>query len=77
MEYRYNVWQYGAFGSDWVFFADIGKVFGDFHEFGLGKVRVSYGTGIRFKAHRRVFLSLQIARSNEGTEAYLRTKTPF
>jgi len=76
-EYRYNVWQYGNIGADWIFFTDIGKVFGDLHEFGIGGMRVSYGTGIRIKTERRVILSFQLAKSNEGTEFYVRTKTPF
>jgi hypothetical protein len=77
LEYRYNVWQYGDLGADWVLFTDIGKVFGELHEFGVGGMKVSYGTGIRIKSHRRVFLSLQLAHSNEGTEFYVKTKTPF
>ncbi len=77
LEYRYNVWQYGNFGGDWVFFTDLGKVFGDLHEFGKGGLKVSYGTGLRLKAHRRVFFSIQLAKSNEGTEVYVKTKTPF
>jgi len=77
LEYRYNVWQYGSFAGDWVFFTDIGKVYGDLHEFGLGGLRVSYGTGLNLKAHRRVFFTIQLAKSGQGTELYVKTKSPF
>jgi hypothetical protein len=77
LEYRYNVWQYGNFGADWIFLVDMGKVFGDLHEFGIGGLKVGYGTGVRLKAHRRVFLSIELAKSNEEFTCYVRSKTSF
>jgi len=77
LEYRYNVWQYGDYGADWVFFSDLGKVFNELQAFGKGRVKVSYGTGVRIKAYRRVIFTFQLAHSNEGLRAYVRTKTAF
>jgi len=76
-EYRYNIWKYGNFNADSVFFADVGEVFREIHSFGLDKLKPSYGWGIRVKHSRDVFFSFEIAHSNEGTQIYVRTKAPF
>lgn len=76
-EYRYNIWKYGDFAADSVFFVDLGGVAKEIHSFGLDKWRASYGGGIRVKHLRDVFFSLEIAHSNDGTKVYIRTKAPF
>ena len=76
-EYRYNVWRYGNFGADSVFFVDIGEVFREIHSFGLDKLKPSYGWGLHVKRLRDVFFSFEVAHGNEGTKVYVRTKNAF
>ncbi len=76
-EYRYNIWKYGNFSADSVFFADFGEVFKEIHNFGIDRLKPAYGAGIRVKKLRDVFFSFEVAHGNEGTVFYARTKTPF
>ena len=76
-EYRYNIWKYGNFSADSVFFVDLGEVAREFHSLGFDKLKVSYGGGLRVKHSRDVFFSFEVAHGNEGTQFYIRTKAPF
>lgn len=72
-EYRWELFKY----ANAVFFYEAGKVFSDTHEFNLKRLQSSYGFGIRFKNHHRVFLSIELARSREDTRIVLRTGSEF
>jgi len=76
-EYRYNVYEYGSFAGDFVALFDVGEVFEELGDFGFDKLKFSYGGGLNVKFHRKTFVSVTIARGNEGWETGLRSKVPF
>ena len=76
-EYRFRIWEHRDLAADWIYFSDIGKVFGKLRAFGAGGMKVSYGGGFRLKIRKNVFFTLELAGSDEGVQFYLLTKTPF
>lgn len=77
VEYRYNIWEYRHYKMDTVFFWDEGQVFGEFSELQLKNFRESYGIGFRVSAANIPLLSIELAHGDEGTNIYVKTKTPF
>jgi len=76
-EYRYTIWEYRDFKVDAVFFWDEGQVFGEFSEFQMGDFRESYGMGFRVSAVNNILLALEFAHGDEGTNVYVKSRTPF
>ena len=76
-EYRWNVLEYRDWRLDPVLYCDVGQVFDEFSEFQLGDFRISYGISFRVSLEKNVVLALDFARSNEGIQMYVKTKTPF
>lgn len=77
LEYRYQVWKYRELSMDAVLFWDEGQVFNEFSEFQFKDFRESYGWGLRVKVLHNHVLSFHVAKSDEGFNYYLRTKTAF
>jgi outer membrane protein assembly factor BamA len=76
-EYRWAAWEYRDWRMDPVLFCDLGQVFGEWSDFQFEDFRVSYGLGFRVSFEKEVVFTVDIARSNEGTEFYVKTRTPF
>ncbi len=77
IEYRYTVWQYRDIKMDAVLFWDQGEVFEKLSMFRFKDLRESYGLGARVSIANRVFFSTELAHSDEGTELYVKSGTPF
>ena len=77
LEYRWTVWNYRDWRMDSVLFWDEGQVFGDFSNFQWKDFSSSYGTGLRIALQSDVLLDIELARSHEGTQLYVKTRTPF
>ena len=76
-EYRWNILEYRDWRVDPAVYCDVGQVFGEWSSFRFDDFRVSYGLGLRVVYEKEVVLSIDIARGNEGTEFYVKTRTPF
>ncbi len=77
IEYRYNIWHYREFKLDTVAFWDQGQTFPQLGEFKFDNFRYSLGGGFRVSVAELTVLTLEAARSGEGTNFYVRTETPF
>ncbi|MBI4368518.1 MAG: BamA/TamA family outer membrane protein [Candidatus Omnitrophica bacterium] len=77
VEYRYNVYQYGDFGTDAFLLFDVGEVFEEIGDFGFDELKFSYGGGFNLKFRRRTLVSCFIARGSEGWKSGLHTKLSF
>lgn len=77
VEYRWTVWQYREWRMDAVLLWDEGQVFGEWSNLQLEDFRGSYGLGFRISFENSILLAIEMARSNEGTEFYVKTKAPF
>jgi len=73
LEYRWEAWS----GLDMAIFADAGKVFADRKEFDFNNLENSYGFGFRFNTAKNVFWRIDLARSREGTRAFLKFENVF
>lgn len=76
-EYRYNVYEYANFAGDLFALFDVGEVFEELGDFGFDKLKFSYGGGLNVKFRRKTFVSITIARGNEGWGMGMRSKVPF
>lgn len=76
-EYRYNVYEYGDFVGDVVALFDVGEVFEELGDFEFDELKYSYGGGFNIKFRRRTFLSVTVARGNEGWRVNAHSKVPF
>jgi hypothetical protein len=76
-EYRWNILEYRDWRLDPVLFCDIAQVFGEWSHLQFDDFRISYGLGFRISLEKEIVLTLDIARSNEGTEFYAKTRAPF
>ena len=76
-EYRYNVYQYGDFGTDAFLLFDVGEVFEEIGDFGFDELKFSYGGGFNLKFRRRTLVSCFIARGSEGWRSGLHTRLSF
>jgi hypothetical protein len=77
VEYRWTAWEYREIRMDPVVFTDVGQVFGEWSDFQFKDFRTSYGLGFRVSVEKEVFFTFEVARSSEGTQFYVKTKTPF
>ncbi len=77
LEYRWAVWEYREWRMDSVLLMDTGQVFGEWSRFQLKDFEISYGMGFRLSFEGEVLLALEVAKSNEGTQFYVKTRTPF
>lgn len=77
LEYRWTVYQYRDWKMDAVLFWDEGQVFGEWSRFQFQDFRGSLGGGLRLGLLDDLVLSVEIGKSSEGTEFYVKTKTPF
>jgi len=77
LEYRWTVWEHREWRMDTAFFWDEGQVFGDWGDFQFKGLRASSGIGLRLCVEGQVLITLDLARSREGTQIYVETKTPF
>jgi outer membrane protein assembly factor BamA len=73
LEYRWEAW----IGLDMAIFGDAGKVFATRKDFTLDGMETSYGLGFRFNTAKSVFWRIDIARSREGTRAFLKFEHVF
>jgi outer membrane protein assembly factor BamA len=73
LEYRWEAW----IGLDMALFGDAGKVFRESKDFEIGDMETSYGLGFRFNTAKSVFWRIDIARSREGTRAFLKFEHVF
>lgn len=76
-EYRWNVLEYRDWRLDPALYCDIGQVFGEWSKLQMDDFKLSYGISFRVSFEKEVVLTLDIARGNEGTEFYVKTRTPF
>ena len=53
------------------------KIFQEFKNFKLNRLRESYGGGFRVSAADHILLSLEIAHGDEGTNVYVKSSAPF
>ncbi len=77
LEYRYTIWEYRNFKVDSVLFWDEGQVFDEFSKFKISDFRESYGMGFRLSLRNSVLLSFEVAHGDEGTNLYVKSKSPF
>lgn len=77
LEYRWTVYNYRDWRMDAVVFWDEGQVFGEWSGLQWDDFRSSVGFGVRISMADDILLTLEIARSGDGTEFYAKTKTPF
>jgi outer membrane protein assembly factor BamA len=73
LEYRWEAFS----GLDMALFADAGKVFGSLDDLNLNNLETSYGLGFRFNTEKNVFWRIDIARSREGTRAFIKFENIF
>jgi outer membrane protein assembly factor BamA len=73
LEYRWEAW----IGLDMALFGDAGKVFESREDFDLDNLETSYGLGFRFNTTKSVFWRIDIARSHEGTRAFIKFNHVF
>jgi hypothetical protein len=73
LEYRWEAFS----GLDMALFGDAGKVFGSRDQFNLKNLETSYGFGFRFNTEKSVFWRIDIARSREGTRAFIKFENVF
>jgi len=77
LEYRYTIWEYQAFKMNAALFFDEGQVFNEFNDFEFKDFRESYGVGFYITHDRKSMLNLTVARSDEGTQLYLKNRLVF
>lgn len=77
VEYRYAIWENREFRVDSVLFWDQGQVFGEFGELEFDNFKESYGIGFRLSVANVVLLSIEGAHGDEGTNYYVKSRTPF
>ncbi|MBI4116091.1 MAG: BamA/TamA family outer membrane protein [Candidatus Omnitrophica bacterium] len=77
LEYRWTTWEYRDWKMDSVLSWDVGQVFGEFSDFQFEDFANSYGLGFRFSYQKEIVVNFEIARSHEGFEFYVKTKSPF
>lgn len=76
-EYRYAIWEHKDFKLDTVVFVDSGQVFAGLRDFKFSGFKESFGAGTRLSMAGNVVFALEVARSNEGTEFYAKSSSPF
>ena len=76
-EYRWPVWEYREWRMDSSLFVDNGQVFRGLSKFQFKDFQISYGMGFRLSFQGEVLLSVEAARSHEGSQFYVETRTPF
>ncbi len=76
-EYRYTIWEHKEFKLDTVVFVDSGQVFSGLRDFKFSAWKESFGLGTRLSMAGNVMFAVEIARSNEGTEFYAKSSSPF
>jgi len=77
IEYRWTVWEYREWRGDAILFWDEGQVFGEWTDFQFKDFEPSYGVGLRISLEGEVLLSIETAKSHEGTQFYVKTRAPF
>jgi len=77
LEYRYNIWKYRDFKVNFAPFLDMGTIFGEGDDFEFSNAEFSYGGAFRFRVVEKVVFNVEVAKSNDGFEVYLRSKAPF
>ena len=76
-EYRWPILEYREIRAEPVIFCVMGQVFGEWSRFQTKDFSFSYGLGFRISAEKKVVTEIDLARSNEGTQFYVKTRAPF
>ncbi|MFZ5802103.1 MAG: BamA/TamA family outer membrane protein [Candidatus Omnitrophota bacterium] len=76
-EYRYAIWENRGWQLDAVPFFDLGRVFGEWSQFGFDDLKESYGGELRIFSSRKSVVNFSVAHGDEGTNFYVRTKKAF
>lgn len=76
VEYRYNIWGARQYKLDAALFCDAGWIFDDYSEIEIEKIKAGYGASLRLILPNMT-ISLTGARSDEGTEWYIKAKPIF
>lgn len=77
LEYRYTVYEYRDWKIDALLFYDQGQVFNHFGKFQWDDFRETYGGGFRVNLLNNTLLTLQIGHGDEGTQLYVKSRSPF
>ncbi len=76
-EYRYAIYQHRDAQLDTILFWDEGQVFGHFGEMQFQDFRGTFGMGFRFSYLNHHILTVEMAHGAEGTNFYVKSRTPF
>lgn len=76
-EYRYTVYEYRGWRMDTVLFMDAGQVFDTFGEFQFQDFYLGYGIGFRVSILNNIVLSLEFGHGDEGSQFYVKSRSPF
>ena len=76
-EYRWNILEYRDWRLDPVLYCDFGQVFGEWSQFQFDDFAFSYGLGFRVSYEKDIVLTVDVARSRDGMEVYVKTRAPF
>ncbi len=76
-EYRYTIYEYRDWKTDAVFFWDEGQVFKKLSKMQIQDFEGTYGMGFRVSLLNHVLLSIEMAHGNEGTDFYVKNRSPF
>lgn len=77
LEYRYTIYEYRDWKADAVLFWDEGQVFKKISKFQFQDFESSYGVGFRLSFLNNVLLSVELAHGDEGTDFYVKNRSPF
>lgn len=77
VEYRYAIWEYKELQLDAVPFVDVGQVFDEWSRFQFRDFKESYGLEFRLYVARTSLLNISVAKGDEGTNFFVRTKKAF
>ncbi len=77
LEYRWTVYNYRDWRVDAVLFWDFGQVFGEWSDFQFDDFRSSFGGGFRVSVEGEMLLTVEMGKSGDGWELYVKTQTPF
>lgn len=77
VEYRYTVCEYRNYAMDVAPFADVGQIFDEISSFDIDRFTVGYGLAIRLRKDDKIWLSMDIGHSDEGTKFFIKSRTPF
>jgi len=77
IEYHWNILEYRDWRLDPAIYCDVGQVFDEWSRFQFKDFRVSVGLGFRISFEKEIVLTIDVAKSGDGTEFYVKTKTPF